>query len=188
MKFNMLLSVAVAAMLVGCGSSSSDDSEEQTPTQTPTETPTGGTGETTSNPTPNLTNIAYIQGIYDISGSNNTGTDTIYLSIDSSGLITTYDYQGDTIDNGANCYVKNASNGYNTAINGLTVTNDEANKAFTVDGGYQWNYGDTQSIQTVSVGGISAGGILSINGLRIATSTYLTTAVTVSEMEQQLCQ
>lgn len=183
MKFNILLSAVLAAMLVGCGSgsSSSDDTKESPETQTETpanEQPQAPAAEA-------ITNIAYIEGVYDISKDDG---DTIYLSIDSSGLIATYDYMGDAVDKGANCYSKNSVTGYNTTINGLTVRNDEANKAFTVDGGYQWYYGDNQNISKVSLGFISAGGILSINNLRIATSQYLTTAVTVSEMEQSLCE
>ena len=170
--------------MVGCGSSSSETKTVTTTTDSGTTT-TETQDETT---TPNLANISYIEGVYDISGSNDSGTDNIYLSINAEGLITTYDYMGDTIDNGSNCYMKNRTDSYNTAINGLTVTNDETKKAFTVDGGYQWNYAETQNIETVSVGGISAGGILTMGGIRIATSSYLTTAVTVNEMEQSLCQ
>jgi hypothetical protein len=180
MKFNILLSLAVATVLIGCGSGSSDSetpAAAQTPTtSTPTNTPVA------------IKNIAYIEGVYDISKTGDSGTDNVYLSIDSSGLIATYDYMGDTVNNGSNCYQKNRTDGYNTSINGLTVTNDEASKSFTLEGGYQWYYGDDQNISRVGIGGISAGGMLSLNNFRIATSAYLTTAVTVSEMEQLLCQ
>jgi len=185
MKLKTLTILAMSAFLIGCGSSSSGDSSEKADTEVQNEsTPTEETvTETTTEPAAAIKNIEYIQGIYDISN----GEDMVYLSIDETGEINTYDYQGDSVDNGLNCYIKNLATGFNQELNGLTVTNDETAKQFTANG-YNWYYGDDANISKVAIGGISAGGMLGINNIRIATSKHLTTNVTLDEIKQSICE
>jgi len=187
MKLNILTIIAMSTLLIGCGSSSSgdssekDDKEVQSEVSVVEETVTETVTET--QPAVAIKNIEYIQGIYDISN----GEDIVYLSIDGAGEINTYDYQGDSVDNGLNCYVKNLATGFNQELNGLTVTNDETAKQFTANG-YNWYYGDDTNISKVAIGGISAGGMLGMNNIRIATSKYLTTNVTLEEIKQSICE
>ena len=183
MKFNILSSLAVSALLVGCGGSDSPSNDEKVNVAQTNEKVEKKIDESVV-----LKNISYIQGIYDISGMIENAKDEVYLSINKDGLIATYDYMGDDLDNEENCYEKNGEI-YNTTLNGLYVTNDKTNKLFTVgDSGYNWHYYDGQNISKVSISGISATTKLSINGTMIATSSLLTTTITLSEIEQSLCE
>ena len=141
-----------------------------------------------------LHNISYIEGVYDITSED----DVLYLAIDTEGVVNTYDYQADFSDNGMDCYIKNNPlKEVNQKINGKTLKEDQENKYFYMDiqisenqaNELRWVYGETEEIESVSLDGlITSGGILSINDIRIATSKYLLTDVTLEEMELNICK
>lgn len=166
------LAAALSALLLsGCGGGGSDVETTTTPTTT---TPT----------TKSITNIDYIQGIYNISDNGNT----FYLSINQNGVLSTYDYQADDFGNGNDCYIKNDPSYKNSNITGKTITNNEVEKYFYIDD-YRWEYNDGTDIETVSYAGtISAGTILSINDIRFATSKQLVTSLSEGELELYLCK
>jgi len=177
LKYNIFVILLISVFLVGCNDDNNDSDDNNSEIEVDL-----GLSDT-------IENISYIEGVYDISlnedETEDNTVDIVYLSINSDGYINTYDFQGDTVDNGSNCYIKNLSTGYNTSINGLKISHDASNNRFSLDE-LNWNY-DNGEITSVSYGGLSAGTMLGINGLRIATSQNLTTAVTESEMEQLLC-
>ena len=48
--------------------------------------------------------LSDLLGVWDVSTTYPEGTDEWYIVIKPSGIIVNYDYMGDTIDNGPNCY------------------------------------------------------------------------------------
>ena len=50
--------------------------------------------------------LADITGVWDATTTENQQTDETYSIIEENGTVTAYDYQGDSFDNGANCYIK----------------------------------------------------------------------------------
>ena len=177
-SFATILSIA----LVGCGGGSGSSSGNKNDSVNE-----GGQENTTTQESTTLKNVEYVQGIYNISQEGDSGTDEAYLHISETGLITTYDYLGDSVDNGENCYSKNPDN-INSTINNTTLTIDEENKYF-VSGSIQWTYDETEkNIVKVGLSGFTAGGLFAMNDTRVATSTLLVTSPSVQDMEQLLCE
>lgn len=153
-----------------------DKNNTSTTEETVDTTKDENTSTSTTTSSTDLKNSSYVAGIYDVTGD---GDEKTYLSIANDGLITTYLYQ-------STCYQKNPDS-INKALNGTKLINDETNKSFTSQG-YSWIYGNTTQIQRVALGGISAGTILSLNDIKIATSKALTTEVTTADLEDNLCK
>ncbi|UFH59669.1 hypothetical protein [Sulfurovum mangrovi] len=173
----------------GCGGSAGTDSSQETVSGNENNEPAPQVEENA------LHNISYIEGVYDITSED----DVIYLAIDTEGVVNTYDYQADFSDNGMDCYIKNSPlKEVNKKINGKTLQEDQENNYFYLDdiqisenqtNELRWVYGEMEEIEYVSLdGSITAGGRLYLNDIRIATSKYLVTDVTLEEMELNICK
>lgn len=177
-----------AFAFTGCGGSAGTNSGQETVSGNENNEPAPQVEENA------LHNISYIEGIYDIT----SGDDVLYLAIDAEGVVNTYDYQADFSDNGTDCYIKNSLlKAVNQKINGETLKEDQENNYFYLDiqvsenqaNELRWVYGETEEIESVSLdGSITSGGRLFINDIKIATSDYLVTDVTLEEMELNVCR
>lgn len=74
-----------------------------------------------------------VTGLYDVSTTSGGVTDENYLYIDGQGKITAYNYLGDAVDLGNNCYRVATANDFNYKINGKTLTHNASAQTFTVD-------------------------------------------------------
>lgn len=177
-----------AFAFTGCGGSAGTNSGQETVSGNENNEPAPQVEENA------LHNISYIEGVYDITSED----DVLYLAIDAEGVVNTYDYQADFSDNGMDCYIKNNPlKEVNQKINGKTLKEDQENKYFYMDiqisenqaNELRWVYGETEEIESVSLdGSITSGGRLFINDIKIATSDYLVTDVTLEEMELNVCR
>ena len=86
-----------AFAFTGCGGSAGTNSTQETVSGNENNEQAPQVEENT------LHNISYIEGVYDITNKD----DVLYLAIDAEGVVNTYDYQADFVDNGMDCYIKN---------------------------------------------------------------------------------
>lgn len=93
--------LTLSLFVVGCGAIS-DPNEEKNNDNNPT-----------TNSSPSLSQIT---GIYDASREINHQTDEIYLVIRSNGSFIYYDHEGDSFNNGDNCYHKRLENFTESAL------------------------------------------------------------------------
>ncbi|MCV6609097.1 MAG: hypothetical protein OIF32_12865, partial [Campylobacterales bacterium] len=117
MSKKLILALSILAMVFAGCNESDDESKD------------GGTNDNTGggSSSGNLTKIAYVKGLYNIT----SGGDEAYLHISDAGLVATYDFQGDSVDNGSNCYEKNPSN-LNAPINNKTLTQNDSETRFEI--------------------------------------------------------
>jgi hypothetical protein len=73
--------------------------------------------------------LKLIEGIYKTSKSG----DLHYLHINSSGRVKSYNYEGDSIDNGLNCFSQvTLASGINGIYNSKVITYNTSNKEYTL--------------------------------------------------------
>ena len=73
-------------------------------------------------------------GLWDSSEKQGANTDVIYTRVSSDGSIIEYDFDGDDVDKGLNCYQINSGSVKNIGSNHFLVTADmHANKEFQVE-------------------------------------------------------
>jgi hypothetical protein len=88
----------------------------------------GGGGDGTSDSSRDVTSISGLAGVWDYS----EGTDDVYyIYIDQSGNLSEYDYQGDTVDNGADCYLANINATTISHVSGNTFLSSSTGMQFT---------------------------------------------------------
>lgn len=108
-KFNhfTLISLVILAM-AGCGSGGDDSGQE-------------------------VTSLSQLAGVWDFSEGTN---DVWYIYFDQNGNVSDYDYQGDTFDMGADCYIADVNWGTVIHISGNTFRLSTSSIEFTavIDG------------------------------------------------------
>ena len=73
-------------------------------------------------------------GLWDSSEKQGVNTDVIYTRISSDGSIVEYDFDGDDVDKGLNCYQINSGSVKNISANYFLITADmHENKEFQVE-------------------------------------------------------
>ncbi|MFT7109324.1 MAG: hypothetical protein ACI843_000984 [Psychrobacter glaciei] len=73
--------------------------------------------------------LALIEGVY----KTNKFGDLHYLYISNNAKVTSYNYEGDSVDNGLNCYSKvTSASGINGIFNNKTITYDSNNEEYTL--------------------------------------------------------
>ena len=78
--------------------------------------------------------VSDLVGLWDSSEKQGTNTDVIYTRVSSDGSIVEYDFDGDDVDKGLNCYQINSGSVKNIGLNHFLVTADmHANKEFQVE-------------------------------------------------------
>lgn len=127
-----------------------------------------------------------MEGMYDTSS---TDGDENYLYIDADGLITSYNWMGDIVDNGGNCYNISQSGDVNYALNGLSLTRDETNsKYYTTVSSTEvaWTYDSSDTITSIVYGGsITATSRLALNNMVLVTAK--TSSPTLSDITNNMC-
>lgn len=130
----------LSSLLLACGGGSGGSSSNKTPAASNTSsaaatssgaaTSSSASSSVAANPV-----FASITGLYDATYVNNVPQlrDENYLYIDTQGKITAYNYLGDAVDVGDNCYRVATANDFNYKINGKTLTYSAAAQTFTVD-------------------------------------------------------
>jgi hypothetical protein len=110
------------------------------------------------------TALRLISGVYRTSKSN----DLHYFDISSSGRVKSYNYEGDSVDNGLNCYsVVTAPSGINGIYNNKIITYNSSTDEYTLP----------SSVLTVSFKYNSSQGM---NSFEAANSTYSSLNLTSS--------
>jgi hypothetical protein len=87
----------------------------------------GGDGDG-SNASRDVTSISEMVGVWDFSEGTN---DVYYIYIDQSGNVSEYDYQGDTVDNGPDCYLAYINITRISHVSGNTFLSSSTGMQFT---------------------------------------------------------
>ena len=83
---------------------------------------------------PTLVEMSDLIGLWDSSEKQGADTDIIYTRVSSDGSIIEYDFDGDDIDKGLNCYQINSGSVKNIGLNHFLVTADmHEKKEFQVE-------------------------------------------------------
>jgi hypothetical protein len=75
-----------------------------------------------------VTSLSQLAGVWDYSEG---GNDVWYIYFDQNGNVSDYDYQGDTVDNGADCYDADVNWDTITHISGNTFRSTSSGIEFT---------------------------------------------------------
>lgn len=165
----------VVGFIAGCGGSS--DSGDS------------GSGTTVDS------NLELISGVYDT--TRDSTSDESYLYISDTGAVTAYDYEGDSVGSGSNCYSIPADYSQtNYSLTGGTVTYSSTEEVYTLTNGdvvLTFEYDTTEGMNDFVYNSIfSSSTGLDIKGsnvnLYIGTPGQLqSTTVTISDITSALC-
>jgi hypothetical protein len=75
-----------------------------------------------------VTSLSQLAGVWDFSEGTN---DVWYIYFDQNGNVSDYDYQGDTVDNGADCYKADVNWDTITHVSGNTFRSTSSGVEFT---------------------------------------------------------
>jgi len=168
----------------GGGSSGSPASQSMSPSSSSSVSSASSSSVSTAN-------YSALTGLYDTSASNG---DEHYLYINPQGKITAYNYLGDGIDAGDNCYREVIAGELNFVLNGETPTYNSTAGNYTLDVNgslLTWTLSaEGNRITNVSYGSLSASGGISITGtgsaFRVSTRRHLT--MNIEDIQSALCQ
>ena len=174
MKLQTSAVILSSALLVACGGGGSS-------------TPANNESKT-SNP-----NLAAISGIYDTS----RGADESYIYIDNQGEMETYNYEGDSVDNGLNCYsLVGDHSKLNGIFTGATIIYDSSTGIYTASNSgmeLSFEFNATAGLHNFATSGIQSntGLDLNFNGINIkvggSDSNLPVSSPTISDAANMLC-
>lgn len=175
-----LATLLTCASITACGGGSSGGG---------TTTPTASSNASSS---VSAADFSAVAGVYDTSRETDGATNEQYLSISDAGLLMAYNYLGDSVNAGDNCYRESTGAESNAGISGQSLTANATDGTFSlaVSGtDLIWTIADG-AVSRVAYGGISAGGTLSITsgGVALVIPTARTSTLTLADIEASLCQ
>lgn len=177
-KIPTLACAILTLSLVACGGSSGGG----TPPSEDQSTPETGGSDVDYSP---------VSGLYDTSVTAGDDTDEHYVHISSNGELTAYNYLGDSVDAGDNCYREAETGELNAAVSGKTLEYDQESSEFTVELDGDPLYWRVEGNDIIQIGwrGISGGSGLNFSSgniaLRLEADT--TDALTISDIEAAMC-
>ncbi|WP_339896598.1 hypothetical protein [uncultured Gilvimarinus sp.] len=175
----ILVTLAGTALLSACGGGGgSSDSGSPAPTAEPV-----------NSDTPAATSDAYdtIKGLYDTKAGDNEQ----YYYIGADGVFTAYNYLGDAVDAGDNCYRESTGDEANAKLNGETLEALSSGDFVLDVGGTDVTFTmDGSDVSKIEGGGINVRGTmaLSFNGINIRLTTQRATAIAIDDVESMLCE
>jgi hypothetical protein len=177
-KMHLLAISLVALNLVACGGGGGGGSSAQ-----PGEIIGPGTS----------TDFSPVAGLYDASVERNNLKDESYLYISSEGKITAYNYMGDSIDAGNNCYREASGSDINAAITGKTLTYSAADSRFSTTVGstpLYWELDTNKKLSKINYGGSISGSnlVFSSGGTSLAVRSTTITTPKITDITSALCK
>ncbi|MDO6747014.1 hypothetical protein [Gilvimarinus sp. 1_MG-2023] len=170
-----LLGCCAVSALAACGSGSSSDNT----TNSSSSQPVSSSGSSSDD-------YSAVVGLYDVSN----GDDEQYYYIAADGLFTAYNYLGDSVDNGNNCYREATGAEANAEITGQTLTaKADGNFAIDVAGTelvFEMVGGEISRLTTPQ---FSSGGSMyvTLNGAKVRITTNTTDTPVIADIQAMIC-
>ncbi|WP_049721661.1 hypothetical protein [Gilvimarinus polysaccharolyticus] len=182
-KSLLLVGLSSMSLLTACGGGGGSESSTAPVTVTPDVDPV----VTNNEPAQVTDKYDTVKGLYDASRGENKQ----YYFIGADGVLTAYNYLGDGVDAGDNCYRESTAEETNGGISGVTLEALDS-------GDFVINVGGTgvtlemtgDEITKIRTAGISVGGSMSIslNGISISITPDRATDLSIADIESMLCQ